>query len=187
MTSDPGAVRRFFRTYAAAPVGPTPVQPNVPDGEGGDRPDAVDRTVECAEEAWGPVAVPEQPVARPGEYPERFVDGSQAGQPVLCVRAPQGWPVPLVLGEVGAVALRAAGRRFEREFAAVERVLSFVADPFPWEEVEAFAAELLNKPELRLRVLPANRPAEAHSPFDYEVMRSQARARAQQEMTTLER
>jgi hypothetical protein len=84
------------------------------------------------------------------------------------------------------VALRAVGRRFEREFVAVERVLSFVADPFPWEEVEGFAAELLNKPELKLRVLPANRPSAEHSPFDYEVMRTQARARAQQEMTVLE-
>jgi hypothetical protein len=93
----------------------------------------------------------------------------------------------MVLSEVGAVALKSVGRRFEREFAAVDRVLSFVADPFPWEEVEAFADALLNKPELKLRVLTANRPSEPHSPFDYEVMRTQARARAQQEMTTLER
>lgn len=186
MTTDPGAVRRFFRTYAAAPVGPTPAQPGVP-AEDEDRAEAIDRAVERDEDAWEPVAVPEQPVARPGEFPERFVDGSQAGQPVLCVRSPRGWPVPLVLGEVGAVALRADGRRFERVFAAVERVLSFVADPFPWDEVEAFAAELLDSPELRLRVLPANRPAEGHNPFDYEVMRAQARARAVHEMRTLER
>jgi hypothetical protein len=186
MTTDPGAIRRFLHTYAAAPVGPTPVQPNVPEDGDEDRADVIDRTVEVDEPAWAPIPVPEQP-ARDGEFPRRFIDGSQAGQPVLCVRAPHGWPIPLVLGEVGAVALRAVGRRFEREFVAVERVLSFVADPFPWEEVEAFAAELLNKPELRLRVLPANRPAEAHSPFDYEVMRSQARARTVHEMRTLER
>ena len=188
MTTDPGAIRRFFRTYAAAPVGPTPVQPDIPaDADAdGDRTDVVDRTVEVDEPAWEPITVPEQPAGE-GEFPRRFIDGSQTGQPVLCVRSPHGWPIPLVLSEVGAVALKSVGRRFEREFAAVERVLSFVVDPFPWEEVEAFASELLNKPELRLRVLPANRPAEAHSPFDYEVMRTQARARAQQEMTTLER
>jgi hypothetical protein len=187
MTSDHDAVHRFLRTYAAAPVGPTPVQPAVPPEDGDETTaDAIDRTVEKGEAEWAPLTVSEQP-AKDGEFPQRFIDGSQAGQPVLCVRSPHGWPIPLVLSEVGAVALRCVGRRFEREFVAVERVLSFVADPFPWAEVEGFAADLLNKPELRLRVLPANRPAEAHSPFDYEVMRTQARSRAQQEMTTLER
>jgi hypothetical protein len=179
------AIGRFFRTYAAEPVGPTPVQPNVPSEEE-EKSDTIDLTVEKAEHEWAPITVSEEP-AREGEFPLRFIDGSQAGQPVVCVRSPEGWPIPLVLSEVGAVAMRAVGRRFEREFVAVERVLSFVADPFPWSEVEAFAAEFLNKPELKLRVLPANRPPEKHSPFDYEVMRNQARARAQQEMSTLER
>ncbi len=187
MTTDRGVVRRFFRTYSAVPVGPTPVQPAIPpdDGDGGEPP-AVDLSVELPADKWKGLVVPEVP-AKDDEFPRRFIDGSQAGQPVLCVRAPQGWPIPLVLSEVGAVELKLAGRGFERGFVAVERVLSFVADPFPWEEVEGFAAELLNLPELKLRVLPANRPAESHSPFDYEVMRGQARARAQQEMTTLER
>ena len=170
------AVASFLRQYAATPVGATPTQPAVPAGDEDDDTDAsVDRTVEVTEDAWTPKTVPETP-ATEGEYPRRFIDGSQAGQPVLCVRSPQGWPIPLVLSEVGAVALRSTGRRFDREFVAVERVLSFVADPFPWAEVEAFADAILNKPELLLRVLPANRPAEAHSPFDYEVMRTQARA-----------
>lgn len=187
MTTDSDAVRRFFRTYQAAPVGATPVQPNIPadDGEKDEKP-AVDLSVELRADEWKGLLVGETP-AHEDEFPVRFIDGSQAGQPVLCVRSPQGWPIPLVLSEVGAVALKSVGRRFEREFVAVERVLSFVADPFPWEEVEAFAGALVNKPELKLRVLPANRPAEPHSPFDYEVMRTQARARAQQEMTTLER
>lgn len=186
MTTDRDTVRRFFRNYDAAPVGATPVQPNVlPDGDT-EQPDTVDRTIEREEAEWQPIPVPEAP-ARDGEFPVRFIDGSQNGQPVLCVRAPLGWPIPLVLSEVGAVALRSVGRRFEREFVAVERVLSFVADPFPWQEVEAFSSALMNTAELKLRVLPANRPDEKHSPFDYEVMRTQARSRAQQEMTTLER
>jgi hypothetical protein len=155
--------------------------------DGVEPPESIDRTIETSEANWRAVVVPEHPAAFPGEFPERFIDGSQAGQPVLCVRSPQGWPIPLLLGEVGAVALKTVGRSFEREFVEVERVLSFVADPFPWAEVEAFADAILNKPELRLRFLPANRPNERHSPFDYEVMRSQARARIQQEMTTLER
>ena len=181
------AAATFLRNYGATAVGATPAQPGLFADEGdADKPDAVDRAIEFAEESWAALTVPEAP-AREGEFPRRFIDGSQVGQPVLCLRSPQGWPIPLVLSEVGAVALRSVGRRFEREFVAVERVLSFVADPFPWAEVEAFAEAIVNKPELRLRLLPANRPTDAHSPFDYEVMRTQARARAQQEMTTLER
>lgn len=186
MTTDSDAIRRFFRAYAVAPVGPTPAQPNVPAEADEDQVDSIDRALELPEQEWKPLTLPEQP-AGADEIPQRFIDGSQAGLPVLCVRSPLGWPIPFVLSEVGAVALKTVGRCFEREFVAVERVLSFVADPFPWAEVEAFASALLNKPELRLRVLPANRPSESHSPFDYEVMRTQARARAQQEMTTLER
>ncbi len=186
MTSDRDAVRSFFRKHAATAVGPTPVQPNVTPGDDGDEPDAIERGCEMPEAEWQAVVVSEAP-AREGEFPVRFIDGSQAGQPVVCVRTAEGWPIPLLISEVGAVALRGVGRRFEREFVAVERVLSFVADPFPWEEVEAFAAALVNIPELKLRVLPANLPKEKYSPFDYEIMRTQARARAQQEMTTLER
>jgi hypothetical protein len=186
MTTDRGA-QSFFRTYSASPVGATPVQPNLSQEEDeDDTTNTPDRTVEYAETDWKPLIVREAP-ANDGEFPRRFIDGTQAGQPVLCVRSPQGWPIPMVLGEVGAVALRSVGRVFEREFVALERVLSFVADPFPWEEVEALAADLVNRPELKLRLLPANRPQEKHSPFDYEIMRGQARARAQQEMTTLER
>lgn len=185
MTTDRDAVRQFFRKNAATAVGPTPVQPS-PDAEGLDDAETIDRGVEKAEAEWAPITVPEAP-ARDGEYPTRFIDGSQAGQPVICVRAPGGWPIPLVLGEVGAIALKSVGRRFEREFVIVERVLSFVADPFPWEEVEAFASALVNTPELKLRVLPANLPQEAHNPFDYEVMRKQANTRVHQEMLALER
>lgn len=182
------AIATFLRAYAASAVGATPSQPNIAvEGDEAEPTDSIDRTIERQETAWGPIIVPEHPLPSPGEFPERFIDGSQAGQPVLCVRSPQGWPISLLLGEVGAVALRTVKRSFEREFVEVERVLSFVADPFPWAEVEAFADAILNKPELRLHFLPANRPNEKHSPFDYEVMRSQARARIQQEMTTLER
>lgn len=189
MTTDTGGAVGFFRAYGATAVGPTPPQPNIPpDGHGADAESArtVNLAVEYAPEQWR--ALPAGAgQARPGEYPERFVDGCQSGQPVVCVRAPAGWPIPLYLAEVGAVALEAAGRRFERTFARVERVLSFVADPFPWDQVEGLAADLSRRPEFRLRVLVANRPREQHSPFDYEVMRTQARARAMEEMTNLER
>ncbi len=188
MASDRRAVRAFFANYRAAPVGPTPPQPLMPPVPAGDTKNAlvIDRTVERPEAEWKPLTVPEQP-ARDGEFPVRFIDGSQTTLPVLCIRTKEGHPVPLVLGEVGAVALRLVGRGFEREYVALDRVLSFVADGFPWEDIEPFAADLLNSPELTLRFLPANTPEEQHDPFDYEVMRTQAQGRITQEMRTLER
>jgi hypothetical protein len=70
-----------------------------------------------------------------------------------------------MLAEVGAIAIKLACRAFTREFVGLERVLSFVADPFPWEEVDAPAAALADMPDLPLRVLPANPPGEGRIPL----------------------
>lgn len=180
-------IRDFLRAYSAAPVGATPIQPIIDADAEEPKEKTIDRTVEIPESAWKPITVSEQP-AQGDEIPVRFIDGSHSGQPVLCIRSPQGWPIAMLLSEVGAVAMRSEGRRFIREFVALDRVLSFVADPFPWQEVENFALDLLNRPELKLRLLPANQPdLKEHNPFDYEVMRQRARARAVNEMATLER
>jgi hypothetical protein len=82
--------------------------------------------------------------------------------------------------------LNLEGRRFTRTFALVERLLSFVADPFPWAEVEAFAAAVRNDPGLEARFVPGNLPR-AGNPFDYEVMRQQAYHRCEQDMLNAER
>jgi hypothetical protein len=188
--SDSNAITKFLRDYEATPVGLTPNLPLLQevDDEADEAEKDIDLTVEQSPDQWEPKLIPEQPTAGPGEFPVRFIDGCQSGQPVLCLSAwGRGWPIPLFLSEVGAVALRLERRRFVREFHVVERVLSFVADPFPWDRVEAFTTALANDPEFQIRVLPANLPPPQHNPFDYEVMRTQARSRAQQEMTTLER
>jgi hypothetical protein len=183
--TDADAIARFLCTHAAIPVGDTPPRPEAP-GEDDTTTGNLDLAAERDPDDWSPVPLPEAP-ARPGEFPVRFIDGCHSGQPVVCLRSPQGYPVSLFLAEVGAVAMRLNGRRFDREFRAVERVLGFVADPFPWAEVEAFAAALANHPGLRLRVVPAKMPdPAAHSPFDYEALRGQARNRCQQEMLKLE-
>jgi hypothetical protein len=187
--SDRDVIGRFFRTYGASAVGDTPPQPVVPMPEGGDSAegaDTVELDVEVPADHWSAKVVGEAP-AKPSEYPLRFIDGSLSALPVLCLRSPQGWPIPLLVAELGAVALRLAGRVFVREFVTVERVLSFVADPFPWDEVEAFAAAVLNDPDLSARLVPANRPPEVNNPFDYEVMRSQAYHRCEQDMLNAER
>ena len=187
--SNPDAIGRFFRTYQASAVGDTPLQPILPgleDGETAEGADTVELNIEVPAEQWTAKVVGEAP-AKAGEYPLRFIDGSRSALPVLCLRSPEGWPVPLLISEVGAVALRLEGRSFIREFVTLERVLSFVAEPFPWAEVEAFAAAVVNDADLLCRLVPANRPPKDHNPFDYEVMRSQASHRCEQEMLNAER
>jgi hypothetical protein len=181
------AIREFLHDYGASAVGDSLPQPLLPERESDDDDTAptVLADVECPAAEWMPVTVPEAP-AKPGEYPERFIDGSQRMIPALYVIAPNGWRIPMVLAEAGAIAVRSQGRMLERDFVAVERVLGFVADPFPWHQVEAFALAIAAHPQLQLRLTPANRPLE-NNPFDYEVMHNQARQRIQQEMLNLER
>src|SRR5262245_55793958 len=112
--SDYDAIRRFFHDYGAEAVGATPPQPTLTI-EDEDMPDRVLLDVEQEAAQGRALTVPEAP-AREGEFPVRFIDGSQANRPVLWLRAPAGWPIPLVLAEVGAVSLRLRGRRFVREF-----------------------------------------------------------------------
>jgi len=146
----------------------------------------MDLNIEMPAEQWAGRIVSEAP-AKTGEHPVRFIDGSLSALPVLCLRPPEGWPIPVLVSELGAVALRLTGRSLIRELALVERVLSFVADPFPWAEIEAFARAVVNDAELTARFVPANRPPAERSPFDYEVMRAQAYHRCEQEMLNAER
>lgn len=182
---DADAVSRFLRAHRASAVGFTPPRPEArPADEAEESVTNYKFDAERDPDDWSPVILSEAPT-KPEETPQRFIDGSHIGQPVLCIRSAAGYPVALYLAQVGAVALRLEGRSFVREFRAIERVLGFVVDPFPWEEVEEFAAALENHESLKLRVLPA-RMAPNKSPFDYEVMRTQAQNRCQNEMLKLE-
>ncbi len=196
---DGDEIGRFFRAHGATHVGDTPMQPILAGLNGDDsteKSDTVVLDIETPAKDWKPRVVGEAP-AKSGEHPTRFIDGSIVSMPVLCLRSPQGWPIPLLIAEVGAVALRLENRSFTRAFVTVERTLSFVADPFPWAEVEAFAAALVNDAELATRFVPARQPSTepraegsttpARNPFDYEVMRSQAYHRCEQEMLNAER
>jgi hypothetical protein len=185
------AIGRFFRSYRASPVGPTPPQPfHEEDGEDQgeyDTQPVMDYSIEVQAKEWSTIIVGEAP-AQTGEYPTRFIDGCHSALPVICFRAPKGWPIPLLISQFGAVAMHLEGRSFVRKFRLVERALSFIVDPFPWNEVEAFAAAILQDPALAARLVPANFPkGNDHNPFDYELMRSQAYNRCQQEMLNAER
>jgi hypothetical protein len=185
---DNALLTEFLRRYRAAVAGGGPVLPTLPSpAEVADEESPsvfLEEEMHCPD--WKPLIVLEAP-ARQGEFPRRFIDGSQHHVTILWLRCPAGTPIAMVLGEVGAVALVADGRQFRRESVAIERVLSFVADPFPWEEIEEFSAALWRHPMLQLRVVLANKPVQPHHPFDYERMRGQAVSRISQEMNNWER
>jgi len=183
--SDINPVSRFLQAHGAIAVGASPPRPEtIPEDEADEEFSNFSFDAERELNDWEPVTPSEAP-ALSDETPTRFIDGSHIHQPVLCLRSPAGYPIPLLLSQVGAVALKLEGRRFVRDFRAIEQVLGFVVDHFPWSEVEEFASALENHPQLRLRVLPARRRLDK-SPFDYEVMRSQAVNRCQNEMLKLE-
>jgi hypothetical protein len=184
MISDDG-LRRFFRRHRASTVGIYPEQPEVePMSE--EQEELIEWDHEVPRDKWSPIVLPEAP-AKLDEAPQRFIDGCHVGHAVVSLRAPEtGWPIPVMLAEVGGVALRLNGRGLIREFFGLERVLSFVVDAFPWEEVEAFAAAMANHPEMPMRLLPASLPAAEKNPFDYEVMRKQAQNRSNNEMANWE-
>lgn len=184
MSSDEG-LRRFFRRYRAAAVGIYPEQPEL-EAMSEEQEELIEWDHEVPQDEWKPIVLPEAP-AKSDESPQRFIDGCHLGHAVVCVRAPEtGWPIPLMLAEVGGVALRLDGRELVRDFFGLERVLSFVADPFPWEEVEAFAEAMANHPDFPMRLLPATAPTKDKNPFDYEVMRKQAQNRSNNEMANWE-
>ena len=183
MSSNP--VREFFhrhRAAAAGAMGSQPIQQSDPEERAEIRWDC-----ELEPDDWRPVICAEAPI-RPDERPSRFVDGCHTGQAVTWLRNPtHGWPVAVFLAEVGGVAMELQGKTLVRRFFGLERVVSFVVDAFPWDEVESFAAAISNLRDFPLRLLPARRPDPADvNLFDYEVMRSQAEVRTIREMTTWE-
>jgi hypothetical protein len=119
--------------------------------------------------------------------PRRFVDGSNVHEAIAWLRDPDGYPVPVVLAELGGVSVRAEGRELRREFAIVERAVAMIVDPFPWNEIEEFAAGLT---EHGLRLIPARPPDDEDGrptmTFDFQRMREQARMSLVHEMSTLE-
>jgi hypothetical protein len=184
MSSNP--VRAFFRRHGATTIGggppPQPVQETDPDERARIRWD-------CEEEPddWRPVPCAEAPIPA-DERPSQFIDGCHSGRAVTWLRNPShGWPVAVYLAEVGGVAMGLEGRTLVRRFYGLERVVSFVVDAFPWDEVESLAAALSNLRDFPLRLLPARRPESAEvNLFDYEVMRAQAEVRTIQEMSVWE-
>lgn len=163
----------------------TALPPMFDPAEGEEVAEEVDLAYEDPAERWQakpPYADTEWCVRAWAERPGRFIDGKDVGATIAWLQSPLGQPVPVRLSEIGAISVRVEEGQIRREVAVVERVVSMVADVFPWDEVEAFAAALQDH---GYRFLPAHPPAGKLS-FDFEHMRKAAQNRSNDEMGVLE-
>jgi hypothetical protein len=181
----------FLRNHGGRRVRDFPDQPELDLSEESDQEDeesgveGVDHDYEMEGQSWRPIRVDDSPVDW-GEAPRRFVDGCHVGHTIAWLQDAEGHPVPLMLSEIGGVCVE--GRELRAAFRLVERVVAFVVDPFPWNEVEAFAIALAGS---GYRLLPTSgHRAEGHegwaASYDFEAMRKKAQNRSNYEMQLLE-
>ena len=95
----------------------------------------------------------------------------------------EGFPISVRLSEIGAVLMSNANRRLQREWHIVEHVVSMVVEPFPWDEVESFAAALQAE---GFRLLPCQKP-KGRLTYDFQEMRKATQNRSMDEMIRLEK
>ena len=97
-------------------------------------------------EDWRPIDVDGVAVSDDWDFcPRRFIDGKDLGRTVAWLQTEEGHPIPVRLSEIGAVVMWNNTGCLRREWYTVERVVSMIVDPFPWDEVESFAAALQEK------------------------------------------
>ncbi len=153
----------------------------------------VDLDYETKTADWAPRALPPEYPIDWAQGPQRFVDGKDVGRTVAWLQSEEGFPVPVRVAEVGAIAMRVmenedGKNELRREWNKVERVVAFMADLFPWHEVEEFAYALQGT---GFRLLPVYAGEEdSEGPlnfFDFESMRKRAGDSSKNEMLRLER
>lgn len=180
----------FLREHGARRVREYPDQPEL-DGPNEEEVDALEETVnhdyECPADDWQPIPVDRVAIGR-DEAPRRFVDGCHIGHTIAWLQDVEGHPVPLMLAEIGGICLERDGRELRRAFQVVERVVALVVDPFPWHEVEDFAAALAAS---GFRLLTASlwrgeSGKDWAASYDFEAMRKKAQNRSNYEMEVLE-
>ena len=175
----------FLRHYGGRRLRPYVEQPTLGTPDGEDEKSQVELDFEQSPGEWDAKTV-DGPLDADA-LPRRFIDGCHNGETVAWLQDFAGHPIPVRLAEIGGVCMRLDGRDLRREFAYVERVVSLIADPFPWHEVEAFAGELR---ETKMRLLTAPPPTDDEGTpkltYDYEKMRQPTYSRCQNEMRVLE-
>lgn len=136
---------------------------------------------ECEKDRWQAIDIRNSipPTDWPWR-PLRFIDGKDYGRTVAWLQTREGYPVPVRLAEIGATAFTDQDSQLRREYETLERVLSFVINPFPWDEVESFAIALQ---EQGFRLLPCL----AEPSFSFEKMRRATQNRTKEAMDQLEK
>ena len=112
--------------------------------------------------------------------PLRFIDGKDYGRTVAWLQTQEGYPIPVRLAEIGATSLADQDSQLRREYEITERVLSFVVNPFPWDEIESFAIALQEQGFCLL-------PCLAEPSFSFEKMRRAIQNRTKEAMDQLEK
>ena len=144
---------------------------------------------------WERVVVRNVPPFDPADplMPRRFVDGKDVGRVVAYVASPAGFPVPIRLSQIGAVGVRGVSPEgacpetpitLRVESRRVEKVVSLMADLFPWDEIERFAAGLH---ACGFRLLIARRAGPEDDPRNVAWLQENVRYRTREEMFRLER
>lgn len=139
---------------------------------------------EVAAEEWEPIDINNVSIPEQWELcPNYFIDGKDLGRTVAWLQTDEWFPVPVRLSEIGSVVIHNDGGKLRREWYTVERVVSMIVDPFPWYEIESFAAALQ---EEGFRLLPCQKP-QGRLTYDFQEMRKATQNRTLDEMMRLEK
>ena len=183
--------------FLPASPGPDAEEETDSDSENEDSP-AREWGLETPPDLWTPIRVGVTLPRCDEPRPARFVDGKDVGRVVAYIAAPQGYIVPVRLAQIGAIALRGASREADVlahpqglfcETRRAERVVSFMADLFPWDEVERYAAAL-QASGFRLLIsspLISSPKTEASEMRNIPRLKESVRARTRNEMFRMER
>jgi hypothetical protein len=178
----------FIRNYGGCRLDdyePQPPLEGEPDEDQEQQPDSGGLSYEVKRDEWRAIDIKAPASWRLdewGERPVRFIDGKDVGHTIAWVQSPRGYPSPIRLSQVGAVAMHVNDGECRRESFIAETVVSMVVDTFPWQEIESLAAALQdNGFRLLLAHLPDGKPSS-----DFEKMRKYAENRTNHEMRVME-
>ena len=118
--------------------------------------------------------------------PRRFVDGKDVGRTVAWLQTePDGFPVPLRLSVVGAIAMHNDGGTLKRHWHDVQRVLTMATDCFDAQHIAEFAEALASSRD-NIRLHPVPCPPEGLG-FDFERTGGRTRSESRKQMNELEK
>jgi hypothetical protein len=144
----------------------------------------IDLSFEVPAEQWNAIDCTHTDVPSAWDFrPTRFIDGKDLGRTVAWLQTEEGFPIPVRLSEIGAIVIHNDTGHLRREWYKMERVVSMIVDPFPWDEIESFAAALQ---EEGFRLLQCQEPR-GRLTYDFQEMRKATQNRSMDEMMRLEK